>query len=101
MTQSLKDSYPKIVWAMDCYFHANNFDLDGFKDQLANRVWQDANPTFKDDFKTVIAKRLISMKEHVDLTEIDFETDDELYDHLQKIFDYIYNDGKHPNSMSP
>ncbi len=92
----IREDYPEIASALSLYCNANNFDLDVFKKQLSNERWRSLNPTFKDDFQKMIEGRLITMKEHVDLTEVDFETDDELFEYLQKIFDHVYHDGPVP-----
>lgn len=96
MSQSLKDRYPEVATLFDLYCHANNFDMDGFREQVRREKWLLRHPTFKQDFKRVIDDRLITMDEHIRLTEVDFDTDDELFAYLQRIYDHVYNDGPYP-----
>ncbi len=99
MKQGLKERYPEVAIMLDLYCHANNFDMDKFKYQLQVQRWRERNPTFREDFKRVIDESLITMEEHLRLTEVDFETDDELFEYLQKIFDCVYHSGPDPYAM--
>ena len=99
MRENLKDRYPEVAILLDLYCHANNFDMDRFKAQVRRERWRELNPTFKSDFQKVIDDRLITMEEYLRLTDIDFETDDELFEYLQKIFDCVYNDGPDPDAV--
>jgi len=96
MGQMLQDRFPEVATLFDLYCHANNFDMDKFRAQVRREGWIELNPTFKQDFQKVIDERLVTMDEHVRLTEVDFETDDELFEYLQKILDHVYNDGPYP-----
>ena len=100
MTTSLQERFPDVATLLDLYCHANNFDMEKFKRQVRIETWQERHPTFKDDFQRVIDERLVTMDEHVRLTEIDFDTDDELFAYLQKIFDCVYNDGPDPYALT-
>lgn len=100
MTNSLQERFPEVATLLDLYCHANNFDMGKFKHQVQVEKWRERHPTFKDDFQRVILERLVTMDEHVGLTEIDFDTDDELFEHLQKIFDCVYADGPDPYAMT-
>lgn len=96
MPQAFKEEFPEVAAMFDSYGHVNNLDMDKFKRQLQVEKWQRLRPSFKEDFQRVIRDRLITMEEHARLTDIDFETDDELFEYLQKIFDYLYKDGPYP-----
>ena len=96
MTQAFKERFPELAHMFVVFCNANNLDMDEFKKQLQVEKWQRLHPSFKEDFQRVIRDRLITMKEHARLTDIDFETDDELFAYLQKIFDYLYKDGPYP-----
>jgi len=93
MKQSIKSSYPEVASLISLYCNANNFDMNGLRDQIQVDRWKTLHPTFKNDFKKIVSERLISAHEYLDLAEEDFDTEDELYEHLQAIFDYLYNDG--------
>ncbi|WP_030262774.1 hypothetical protein [Streptomyces sp. NRRL B-24484] len=41
-------------------------------------------------FDYVLEKRPLSHGEYCDLTSVDFESDDELYAYLRKVYDYLF-----------
>lgn len=92
MTISVASSHPAVADLISLYCNANAFDLDEFRAQLRSDKWRELNPTFLDDFKKVIDDRLITIKEYEDLTNEDFDTEDELFEHLQEVFDHISRD---------
>ncbi|MEM8951323.1 MAG: hypothetical protein AAGA21_15800 [Pseudomonadota bacterium] len=90
---TIASSYPIVSKLIGLHCDANAFDLDGFRDHLAGEKWKKLNPTFLADFQKVIDERLMTIKEYEDLTNEDFDTEDELYEHLQEVHDYISRDG--------
>ncbi|MBC56352.1 MAG: hypothetical protein CL814_05400 [Confluentimicrobium sp.] len=51
---------------------------------------------YRANFEHVLAERTLSAAEYEDRTEISFDTDDELYDHLSKLHRYLFFDGPIP-----
>lgn len=96
MKQSIKSIYPEVASLISLYCNANNFDMAGFRDQIEVEKWRQRHPTFEQDFKRVVCERLISAQEYLELAEEDFDTEDELYEHLKTIFDCIYRGGPLP-----
>lgn len=89
MKEPIASPFPKVAHMIHLYCHANDYDLDAFREQLRREKWGQLNPTFLADFKKVIDERLMTVGEYEDLTNEDFDTEDELYVHLQEVFDHI------------
>jgi len=45
------------------------------------------------EFQQVLAERSISAAEYCDMTWVEFESDDALYEYLGKVFDYLFGGG--------
>jgi len=47
----------------------------------------------KAQFKRVLVERPYTFKTWEELTAVSLDTDEELYDHVQRVYDYLFNDG--------
>ena len=88
--------YPAVARMVTLYCHANDFDLAALREQVRDDKWLAINPTFKDDFAKVIDERMFSPDEYFRLTGVDYESAEEVAEHLEKVFNFVYNDGPHP-----
>ena len=89
---TIEFTFPTVARLISLHCDANAYDLDGFRDHLKIEKWKQSNPTFLADFKKIIDDRLMTIKEYEDLTNEDFDTEDELYEHLQEVFECISHD---------
>lgn len=71
------------------YCHANNFNLDRFREEVLDDRWSEQHPSFLSDFRRVIEERLISVDDFRDLAEKEFDSDEALYAHLRDIYETV------------
>ena len=93
---TIRETYPAVADMVSLYCNVNAFDLDGLRKQVHKDKWLGLNPSFKDDFAKVIGERMFAPQEYLGLTEDEFETAEEVAEHLEKVFNFVYHGGPHP-----
>ena len=73
------------------YLNANHFDPESRKQSLGLKPNSDR--ILREQFKRVLVERPYTFETWEDLTVVSLDTDEELYDHLQRVYDYLFNDG--------
>lgn len=71
--------------------HANNFDPDFIKKTLGQKPIGEKK--LKEQFLRVLKERPYTFETWEDLTYASYDTDEELYEDLQKIYNYLFLDG--------
>jgi len=51
---------------------------------------------FRSNFEHVLAERQLTALEYEDRTEVSFDTDAELFEYLEKIYQYLFYEGPQP-----
>lgn len=92
----INETYPTVARMVKLYCNVNFFNLDGLRKQVQKERWLSLNPSFKDDLEKVISEQMFHPDEYRRLTEDEYETAEEVAEHLKAIFDFVYNDGPHP-----
>lgn len=92
MSQDIRTSFPTFAKMLSLYCHANTHDPAAFERQVNVPKWKELNPTFRDDFQNIVENRLISIDEFANITDIEFDSDDELYSHLKGVFSQVYHE---------
>lgn len=78
------------------YWHlnANHFDPERAKQNLGRKPEPDRR--LRAQFARVLTERPYTFETWEDLTAVSLDTDEELYDHLQHVYDYMFNEGGYP-----
>ncbi len=79
---------------MHLYCHANAFRPSALKRDLGTDP--DFLERFRQRFEWVLATKPIAAREWERRNETSFDEDEELYEHLQQIYDFMFRDGPHP-----
>jgi hypothetical protein len=63
--------------------------LDGIKQtvQAAESAW---GPSLREEFKNLLTERTMTRGQYCDLTFVEFETDGDMYEYLQKVYDFFF-----------
>lgn len=76
------------------YLNANHFDPERRKQSLGLKP--DSDGKLKEQFKLVLEEQPYTFETWEDLTAVSWDTDEELYDHLQRVYQYLFHEGPYP-----
>lgn len=76
------------------YLNANHFDPETVKQSLGRKPEPDRR--LRAQFKQVLDERPYTFETWEDLTAVSLDTDEELYDHLQRVYQYLFHEGSYP-----
>ena len=76
------------------YLNANHFDPERRKQSLGLKPEPDR--LLRAQFKRVLDKRPYTFETWEDLTAVSLDTDEELYDHLRRVYQYLFHEGPYP-----
>ena len=76
------------------YLDANHFDPERRKQSLGLKPEPDRH--LRAQFKRVLDKRPYTFETWEDLTAVSLDTDEELYDHLRRVYQYLFHEGPYP-----
>ena len=79
---------------MHLYCDANAFSPGDLKTDLGSNP--DFRERFRQRFDWVLQTQPISAQEWEDRNDTSFDEDEELHEHLQQIYDFMFRDGPHP-----
>jgi hypothetical protein len=80
----------RVEETIHCTLHLNHFNPPMLKRVLTQGEFKEKNITFQANLKKIIKYRLISVERLEFLTDISFNTQEDLNEFLSKIHDYVF-----------
>lgn len=76
------------------YLNANHFDPETAKQSLGWKPEPDGK--LREQFRRVLDERPYTFATWEDLTAVSLDTDEELYEHLRQVYQYLFDEGPYP-----
>ncbi len=76
------------------YLNANHFDPETVKQRLGRKP--DTDRKLKEQFKRVLSEHPYTFETWEDLTVVRLDTDEELSEHLRRVYRHLFDEGPYP-----